>query len=391
MNEIRKDGGLQKACYGTDVKQGATARSSEWVAAIGIIAIGVVLYRMVLSTGVIDGIGSNGTHITFGVALLIGVVASLSTCTATVGSMVIAFAQKYAKTSSRSFRSAAKPHLAFHIGRIGGFFILGGLLGMIGGTIHIGSGMTASFNIAIAVIMAWLGLNILGLVPSIARVGIRMPERMTNAWSVVSDSTRPETPFILGGLSFFLPCGFTQSMQLFALASGSAWIGGVSMALFAVGTMPALMSLGVMSSWSSANNGRIFKKVAGMVVLLFAISTFSSGYALLGAASMTTSDKVTASVVKEYVPTGNEQEIHMKIVATGFAPDMIEIKKGVPVKWVIDTEQTGGCASRIIIPSLNIEKDMVVGENVVYFTPTKSGELPFSCWMGMVRGKFIVK
>lgn len=363
----------------------------EWAMAIGIIIIGVTLYRMIRSIGLIDGIEPTGANITFGVALLIGVVASLSSCTATVGSMVIAFAQKYAKTSQRSFQNTIRPHVAFHIGRIGGFFILGGLLGMIGGTVHISSGAVAIFNTMIAIIMAWLGLNILGLVPSIARIGIRMPERMTNAWNAVGGSNRLETPFVLGGLSFFLPCGFTQSMQLFALASGSLWIGGASMALFAIGTMPALISLGVASSWSSAHDGRIFKKVAGLVVLLFAVSTFTAGHALWGASLPTIANKGGTTDISEPASTGQEQVVRMKIVATGFDPEIIEIRKGVPVKWVISTDQTGGCTNRIIIPSLGIEKDIEVGENVVYFTPTKSGELPFSCWMGMVRGKFIVK
>lgn len=364
---------------------------NEWVSAIGVVMIGVVLYRMIQSTGVIDDIGSNSANVTFGVALLIGVVASLSSCTATVGGMVIAFAQKYIKTTTPSLRDTVKPHIAFHIGRIGGFFVLGGLLGMIGGTVHISNGAVAVFNVMIAVIMAWLGLNILGLVPSIARIGIRMPEKMTNTWHAVSGSDRHETPFVLGGLSFFLPCGFTQSMQLFALASGSAWIGGASMALFAIGTMPALLSLGVASSWSSAHDGRIFKKVAGLVVLLFAVSTFTAGHALWGSSLSVGADNGSAADINETAPTGQEQVVRMKIVATGFDPEVIEIKKGVPVKWIIGTDQTGGCTSRIIIPSLGIEKDITIGENVVYFTPTKSGELPFSCWMGMVRGKFVVE
>lgn len=383
--------GYKKAQDAVYCVQERSVSVREWVMAIGIIAIGIVLYRMVRSTGLIDAIGPRSENITFGVALLIGVVASLSSCTATVGGMVVAFSQRYTKSRVKTLRNTARPHVAFHIGRVGSFFILGSVLGVIGGTVHISGNAVALFNVAIAVIMAWLGLNILGFMPSIARFGIRMPERMTHAWHRLSASEHPVTPFALGGLSFFLPCGFTQSMQLFALASGSAWIGGASLAIFAIGTMPALMTLGVASSWSSAHEGRIFKKVAGLVVLLFAVSTFSAGHALWGNTSAILFSGDPKPVTQEPAPTGDMQTIRTRITASGFDPATIKLKKGIPVKWIISTEQTGGCTSRIIIPSLNISKDIAIGDNVVYFTPKEDGAIPFSCWMGMVRGSFVVE
>ncbi|HBT75093.1 TPA: hypothetical protein DEB29_03785, partial [Candidatus Wolfebacteria bacterium] len=224
----------------------------EWISAIGIVTIMIIFYNMIRSTGAFDTLGPGSAEITFGVAVLIGIVASLSSCMATIGGVVVAFAQRYAGKNNRSLIRATQPHITFHVGRITSFFVLGSTLGAIGGTIHISVATIAVFNIVIAVIMAWLGLNILGLVPSIARLGIRTPEGMSKLWHELSTSDHPTTPFVLGGLSFFLPCGFTQSMQLFALASGSAWIGGASLALFAIGTMPALLALGVASSWSSA-------------------------------------------------------------------------------------------------------------------------------------------
>lgn len=357
----------------------------EWVVAIGIIAIGLVLYHMVQSTGFIDTISPTSAEITFGVALLIGVVASLSSCMATIGGVVVAFAQRYVSTADQSLRVTIRPHLAFHIGRIGSFFVLGGVLGAIGGTIQVSGNVIAVITIVIAVIMAWLGLNILGIAPSIARVGIRMPERMRIYWNKVGKSEHKAAPFALGGLSFFLPCGFTQSMQLFALASGDIWIGGVSLALFAVGTMPALLTLGVASTWSSALNGPVFKKVAGLVVLLFAIATWSAGQALWTATPLTTELDIVQ------VATGEEQVVRTRIVATGFDTEVTELKKGVPVKWIIEAKNPSACTNRIIVPSLGISADIKVGENVVYFTPQEKGELPFSCWMGMVRGSFIVK
>jgi sulfite exporter TauE/SafE len=44
--------------------------------------------------------------------------------------------------------------------------------------------------------------------------------------------------FISGALTFFVPCGFTFAMQLYAMQTGSFWMGAVVMLLFAGGTLP---------------------------------------------------------------------------------------------------------------------------------------------------------
>jgi len=86
-----------------------------------------------------------------------------------------------------------------------------------------------------------------------------------------------------------------------------------------------------------------------------------------------------------------EQIAETKLTYNGFEPAVLKIKKGVPVKFIIKGEQVSGCTNRIIIPAFNITKNISYGENVIKFTPTKTGTIDFSCWMGMVRGKFIVE
>jgi plastocyanin domain-containing protein len=31
-----------------------------------------------------------------------------------------------------------------------------------------------------------------------------------------------------------------------------------------------------------------------------------------------------------------------------------------------------------------------VGENIIEFTPSEIGEIPFTCWMGMIKSKITV-
>ena len=84
------------------------------------------------------------------------------------------------------------------------------------------------------------------------------------------------------------------------------------------------------------------------------------------------------------------QVVEMHITYDGFKPNVFNVKKDIPVKWIIYGDQISSCTNKIIVPSLNISKSIAAGENVINFTPNTSGTIDFSCWMGMVRGKFVV-
>ena len=80
----------------------------------------------------------------------------------------------------------------------------------------------------------------------------------------------------------------------------------------------------------------------------------------------------------------------MKQLANGYSPNKFTIKKGIPVKWVITSEEPYSCASSIVISKMGISKKLVKGENIIEFTPTEEGALKFSCSMGMFTGVFNV-
>ena len=76
------------------------------------------------------------------------------------------------------------------------------------------------------------------------------------------------TPLLAGVVTFFLPCGFTQAMQIYTLSSGSFLAGGLTMLTFALGTLPVLALLGF-SSLSIKNKAYagVFYKTAGLIVI----------------------------------------------------------------------------------------------------------------------------
>ena len=66
------------------------------------------------------------------------------------------------------------------------------------------------------------------------------------------------------------------------------------------------------------------------------------------------------------------------------------MKKGVPVKWIINSENPYTCAAFLTIPDYNLFYPLNAGENIIEFTPQKAGPLRFTCAMGMYRGLFNV-
>jgi sulfite exporter TauE/SafE/copper chaperone CopZ len=342
-----------------------------------------------------------GGDVSFWLALPIGIAASLSTCLAMTGGIVLGFGA-LVKTNGNgggqaSLLARSRPHLIFHLGRVGGFFLLGGLLGLIGSKINYSLTVTGYLTMVVAAIMGYVGLQILGIVPSITRFGLHLPKSWGEKISGLQGSRSQVMPLLLGALTFFLPCGFTQSMQVAAAASRSFWSGGMIMAMFALGTLPVLFSIGLGSTYANKSRTKFLFRVIGVAVVFFALYSFKSGWVLTGGLkSLTDAERPSAgeALMEKELPevlNQRQQQVVKMQVDWGFDPTEFRVKQGVPVRWEIYGKNISGCSNEIIVPSLGIRKALQIGLNVVEFTPTEKGTIPFSCWMGMLRGKFIVE
>lgn len=358
----------------------------QWLYSV-LIVFGIYLvYKYLQWIGLLSWLETDTTDINYGASFVIGIVASMSSCLVVVGAVVMSFASKY-QAKGNFYQRNLKPHLLFHLGRLGTFFILGGVLGIIGSWFSISDIFMSWFTVFIAVVLFWLALNILGFVPSMSVLGVRMPKKSMVAWKKLQESEHALAPVLLGGFSFFLPCGFTQSMQLFAMSSGSFMTGALTLFLFALGTSPVLFGLGVATTRFKNMKTVILEKAIGFIVLFFSFYTLSSGLAIQGFDINFLANKTEGTVVNQ----ANAQVINMVVDYRGYTPSVFRLQKGVPVKWIIDGTKASGCTSEIIVPDLDIRKTLVPGDNIIEFTPQKEGSISFSCWMGMVRGKFIIE
>ncbi len=235
-----------------------------------------IVFVILQKLGIINWV--DASNMSFGTVFLIGVIASLSTCMAVVGGLVLSMSATFAKEGDK-----VKPQLMFHVGRIVSFFILGGVIGAAGSVFTLSSSASFGLSLFIGIVMLILGINLLEVFPWTKRLQPRIPKFIGAHAHKVSKWGHAVTPLIVGVATFFLPCGFTQSMQLYTLSTGSFLSGGLTMLTFALGTLPvlALVSFSSFSIQKSSWSG-VFFKTAGIVVILFAILNLIGSLSAIG-------------------------------------------------------------------------------------------------------------
>ena len=241
------------------------------------IALGfVVLFVMLQKMGIVNLVSAG--NVTYGTAFVIGIIASLSTCMAVVGGLVLSMSATFAKEGDN-----IKPQLMFHAGRIVSFFVLGGVIGAIGSAFTLSISATFILSFVIGIVMLILGINLLDTFRWAKKLQPSMPKFIAKHAHGVSKFNHTLTPLLIGVATFFLPCGFTQSMQLYTLTTGTFLKGGFTMLAFALGTFPALALLSF-SSFSIKNSSKsgIFFKSAGLVVIMFALFNLINSLVVIG-------------------------------------------------------------------------------------------------------------
>ncbi len=89
--------------------------------------------------------------------------------------------------------------------------------------------------------------------------------------------------------------------------------------------------------------------------------------------------------------TNRVQEITVKVKG-GYDPDVIVVKKGIPVRLNFYRDETADCSEIIVIEEWDIRKPLPAFKTTpVEFTPQKDGEYMFGCGMGMLKGRLIVR
>jgi len=205
---------------------------------------------------------------------------------------------------------------------------------------------------------------------------------------------------LLNGL--MIACGPLQAIYIMAAGTGSMLEGAKLLFIFALGTLPVMLGFGYFASFVSSKLTHKILKISGAVVIILGLIMLNNGLVLTGSGydfkSMVDSVSGANSITTDAVASDSLasikegfQEIRMEVNRYGWEPDKFVLKKGVPVKWIINGKEINGCNNAIQVPKYNLNFDIKRGEQIIEFTPTEEGVVRWSCWMGMIPGTFIVK
>lgn len=355
------------------------------------IAIFIIIAFLLLDKAGVSGflsVSSKSSLIGF---FLFGLLAGVSSCAALVGGIVLSMSKQWQEIYADKQTNFQKlqPHILFNSGRILSYAVLGGVLGLIGSRLQISFRFTAFLVVVISFLMIALGLQMLG-VKAFRRFQFSVPKFITRYIANENNFKGKYMPFIMGALTFFLPCGFTITAQGLALLSGNAFQGALIMGAFALGTAPMLLFIGFSSVkfLSKPHLAERFSKAAGFLVLFFALFNIGNQMTVLGFTGI--NFQSTQSVSQSNLPPIVDGKQVIKMIATGSSdsPNYFQVKAGVPVRWEITAGSSLGCNSGIISTSLfdgsiNLTPGQV---SIKEFTPQNPGRYRFSCWMGMVSG-----
>jgi len=254
-----------------------TIRWEDFTFALPLALCAIVLFIALQKLGIVNLVNTTG-NVHYGTAFLIGIIASLSTCMAVIGGLVLSMSASYSKTGQRTV-----PQLLFHVGRLVSFFVLGGVIGVLGKNVELNTTGIFILDGIIGIVLLILGVNLLSIFPWMQRWQIALPKGLSQRLLGVQKLNSTITPALVGAITFFLPCGFTQSMQIYALSTGSFTTGALTMLSFALGTLPVLAVISFSSfSIRKPTTQSIFFKTAGLVVIFFAIFNLLSGLVVLG-------------------------------------------------------------------------------------------------------------
>ena len=381
---------LDRAGYSVGRTPWLNPDRQAWIRALGalVVVIGIVLVVTRIGFGDVAARMSDGAG-SLTVVLLLGLTAGVSTCMALVGGLVLAVSASRAQTVGESEAGRWRPQFVFQAGRIGGFFVLGAALGAIGARLALPSQVVAALMIVVAVFMVLLGLRLTGLLPRLSGVSLSLPA----SWSArLGLDARARGPYSdvrtagLGAATFFLPCGFTQVVQLYAMTTASPLQSGTVMAVFALGTAPGLLAIGGLPTLATGRHRAAVLSVAGVALVVFALVNMSSALSLLGVTTPRGASVTATGVSPNVTLDKGVQVVRMDEGSRGYAPSDTVVYAGIPIRWVINAESQFTCASAMRGVGSDFTVDLKTGENVVELPAMRAGTFAWTCVMGMYGG-----
>lgn len=379
-------------------KSKSPALNPMWVWGGLLLLFGAVVF---LSPLALPAIGQIPPTISYGALFGLGLMTSIH-CIGMCGGINLSVTLT---SKGQAWRASA----AYNLGRMIGYTTIGAILGAIGGAFSLSPMAKGMIAIAASLLMFLMALKQLELLKGL-RLPKLLPPAVISRLSAVSKPGR--MPLLVGIANSLMPCGPLQAMQLYALSTGSWWLGATGMLIFSMGTVPMMFSFGLSAAALGHRFNKPLRQGSALLLAVLAVISLQRGLALTGpllaaerndrdienpnantnnGATVDGSDEATelpSGAVAKIV--GDTQEVYVEVTPFGYQDVILQV--GVPAKVIFKAGDRSltSCNEAIIIPEYDIQAGLVPGETVVTFTPEAVGEFPYSCWMGMIGNTIYV-
>ncbi len=325
-----------------------------------------------------------------------GLIAGGLTCMAVQGGFLTTALTREEETHPTGSRAWGVT--AFLVAKLFSHAILGFLLGLLGSIITFTPRAQAVGIGVVSLFMIGTALSFLDVHPIFRYFIIQPPRFLARYIRGQAKAGGVYAPGIIGLLSVFIPCGTTQAMMALAAGTGNPWWGMAVLTVFVAGTAPLFFILGLSIDFIKATLKEKFGVVAATLVFILALVNLNAALTLYGSpvtfVSAAQSFYCTMTFCRNegtnQVPTTSPE---ITFWLNGYTIDNPVIPKGREITLTLRNVAGSGCVQAFTIPAYGIQQVVAVGEtkDIVFTAPEKSGELAFSCSMGMYGGKFIVQ
>lgn len=370
-------GVIQKLGYEIDLNAQEESKRFTINQFLGIGIVIFAIYFIIKSTIGFNFIPQVDQSFGYGMLFVVGLLTSLH-CIAMCGGINLSQCVNQPTDVKVSKLASFKPSLFYNTGRVISYTVVGGIAGALGSVVTFSGTAKGIVSIGAGVFMVIIGIKMLDLFPWLRKFNISAPKFLGRK---ISNNRSKLGSFYVGLLNGLMPCGPLQTMQIFALGTGSLVVGATSMFFFSLGTVPLMFGFGAISSFLSSKFNHRMLKVSAVLVIVLGLTMVSRGLSLSGISVAAPLSGNSGNVAKI---EGQVQVVTSKLESGRYYP--IVVQKGVPVRWIIQAraEDLNGCNNPLTVPSYGITKQLKPGENIIEFTPNQEGKITYTCWMGMI-------
>ena len=346
-----------------------TIRLKEFIVIVVVLFALWFLINKIFGYNIFNVIPNIDSSITYGMLFVTGILTSIH-CISMCGAInLIAIVDSKNKNYKRP--------ILYNLGRVVSYTIIGGLVGLLGSVISLNSTINGIIILVASLIMLLMSFNMLGIIefklPFINKIRLK---------------TKSRNSFVIGLLNGLMPCGPLQAMQVYALSTGSFIKGALSMLIFSLGTVPLMLLVGIFYNLVKGKGKIIVNKVASVLILILSIVMLNRGLLALGidiSKSFNDYSEFTSSKIE-----GDYQVVEFDLEYNDY--EDIIVQKDIPVKMIIHVEKKylTGCNSELELKDFNKKVKLEVGDNIIEFTPEKTGTYTYTCWMNMIKNNIKV-